>query len=779
MISRTLSKATIAAALAWAATVGIGGRALEAAQIRLKNGMVLEGKTVPLEGLTKSLASQAAGAIAVKSIMMIDNGRQRYFVPARNIEGSDDVLDAARLERFKLPQKPTGARSLAITSLGSFDATEFDEFGRRRVTINTNKGPISVVQGITEINPNSIVVTALTHKWEQSLATSSLHPQQLDQLLRYATKSENPDDRLAIARFYLQAQLYIRAGQELDSIVKDFPELKATAEETSLELRQLQAKQLLSELRRRKKSGQHRLAYQAARSFPTENMSAEVLREVRELIVESEESIAKGKRVVSLLGELQAALADPEKRSEFGPVRTRISESLDFDTLDRLDAFLKLEADPTLKAEDKLALAVSGWMLGSANAGTDLATALRLWNARALVLEYLPSEDEKLRSDLLAELQLIEGFGPKALLQMIPQLPPCIETPDVVPGKPVRIQVPGRNEGEVLATYDVLLPDEYSPNRPYPVVLTMTAAGRPAVRQLEWWGSSGEGKSGQSQRHGYIVIAPEWAEPQQRDYDYSAKTHQTVQTVLRDARKRFNIDSDRIFLSGHGSGGDAAFDIGMSHPDLFAGVIPITGISDKFCKWYWSNSKGLAWYIVTGELDRDSFARNARDVNRMLIRNYDVTYSEFLGRGSESYYEEIHRIFEWMDLHRRQPLPRDLDMQVLRPSDNRFYWLQADEIPAAAAMAAVLADMPGVKVNPMTLEGKINEGNGIYLTSASPRHTLWLMPGLVDFEKRVVVRHRGRQKFNEFVQPELTTILDDLRIRGDRQRVYQAKVVID
>ena len=47
----------------------------------------------------------------------------------------------------------------------------------------------------------------------------------------------------------------------------------------------------------------------------------------------------------------------------------------------------------------------------------------------------------------------------------------------------------------------------------------------------------------------------------------------TVESI-RDARKRFRIDSDRVFLAGHGEGGNAAFDIGMSRPDLFAGVIP-------------------------------------------------------------------------------------------------------------------------------------------------------------------------------------------------------------
>ena len=44
---------------------------------------------------------------------------------------------------------------------------------------------------------------------------------------------------------------------------------------------------------------------------------------------------------------------------------------------------------------------------------------------------------------------------------------------------------------------------------------------------------------------------------------------------LRDAMRRFSIDSDRVFLSGHSIGGDAAWDIGLAHPDLWAGVIPI------------------------------------------------------------------------------------------------------------------------------------------------------------------------------------------------------------
>ena len=68
-------------------------------------------------------------------------------------------------------------------------------------------------------------------------------------MIRKATDQSDPDDRLAVARFYLQAELYLRAGKELDSIKKNFPNLAARADEVGVNLRQLLANQLLAELK--------------------------------------------------------------------------------------------------------------------------------------------------------------------------------------------------------------------------------------------------------------------------------------------------------------------------------------------------------------------------------------------------------------------------------------------------------------------------------------------------------------------------------------------------
>ena len=59
------------------------------------------------------------------------------------------------------------------------------------------------------------------------------------------------------------------------------------------------------------------------------------------------------------------------------------------------------------------------------------------------------------------------------------------------------------------------------------------------------------------------------------------------------------------------------------------------------------------------------------------------------------------------------------------------------------------------------------------------RHILWLSPDVVNFEQRVKVRFKGRQELNQFVKPDVETLLEDLRTRGDRQNLYTAKLDIE
>ena len=55
--------------------------------------------------------------------------------------------------------------------------------------------------------------------------------------------------------------------------------------------------------------------------------------------------------------------------------------------------------------------------------------------------------------------------------------------------------------------------------------------------------------------------------------------------------------------------------------------------------------------------------------------------------------------------------------------------------------------------------------------------TVWLSSDLVNFEQRVKIVD-GSTKFFELVRPDIGVMLEDLRVRGDRQRMYLGKIEI-
>ena len=114
----------------------------------------------------------------------------------------------------------------------------------------------------------------------------------------------------------------------------------------------------------------------------------------------------------------------------------------------------------------------------------------------------------------------------------------------------------------------------------------------------------------------------------------------------------------------------------------------------------------------------------------------------------------------------------------MRPFDTRFHWLQVEGLPSRLSEPFLWNSGPRHKPPGFRVTGKFTAGNDIntvYIEHPGSRATLWLSPDLVDFNKRLKVI-KGNSVFYDFVQPEIGVMLEDLRIRGDRQRLYWAKV---
>ena len=148
---------------------------------------------------------------------------------------------------------------------------------------------------------------------------------------------------------------------------------------------------------------------------------------------------------------------------------------------------------------------------------------------------------------------------------------------------------------------------------------------------------------------------------------------------------------------------------------------------------------------------------------------FDFMLVEYLGRGVDRYLDESPKLFDWMDLHRRKAPPKEFQIESLRKTDNRHFWVTALDLPTTTILPAPAGT--SARITTMDIEPRINEGNTISLKAPAKRFVIRLAPDLVDFEKRVRVTKDGRQLFFNFVTPESTAILDELRATGDRTRL--------
>jgi len=465
------------------------------------------------------------------------------------------------------------------------------------------------------------------------------------------------------------------------------------------------------------------------------------------------------------------------------PIHEEIQAELSFHTLNRMAAFLRLADDNELKPDQKVALAISGWLLGSADAIDNLAVASSLAEVRDEVKTYLSAKRPHEREASLERIMSLEGGAPSFVAKLIEQMKPPIDTETSqldVPGM-YELSIPGTDQ-QAEFTYYVQLPPEYNPYRRYPCVVTLNGAGSTEIQQIDWWAGSYSEKSamrqGQAARRGYVVIAPKWQKPFQHKYEFSLREHAAVLFCLRDACKRVAIDTDRVYLSGHSIGGDAVWDIALSHPDLWAGVIPIVANSDRYVHKYSDNARDLPMYFVGGERDGGWLNNNGMELDRYFKGSrYDVTAVQYLGRGHEHFQDEIQRIFDWMEgpTHRRDFFPKEITALSMRPWDNYFWWLELSEIPSRSLALPAESQEKERSVRPIQTRARILENNRITVSARSHRGIVWLAPEMVSFERPVNVSVNGHNIRYEG-GADLEILLEDVRTRGDRQHPFWAKV---
>ncbi len=750
--------------------------------VTLKNGLRLRGTALRVGGMSNATTkANNRGPVPSTGFWMIDDGVRRYFVHNRQVRGAEEAADLGAIVSFKMKQEKRG-RSIGFATVGSFGSVQpFDEYGRRTVTLATQKGMVPIVQAITEIRPDYCVVESLTHAWEYKLDTQSIPAAVLTSLIEKSSNRDDPAELKAAVLFYVQSKLYEQAQAELQHMKARFPDLGDWCDEYQRQLEEFIARRAMNEIERRQLAGQHNLAMYFAKQFPSGRVSADVSQRAQDVLQDYEQALLDRDRVVMLLDLLQAEVSQ-EQAQRLTSLRAIVQDELQYELMERLEPFLRASEDETLPADQKLALAYSGWLLGNDQAIVDLDEAIRLWDARFQILEYLRNERNPQRDEeILQALRGIESISIERVATMLRHLPLPFDPVAQETGKVIPVEIPEQGT-DPLIRYSIMLPPEYSPAHRYPLLVVLRSERNSAESAIQLWAGSAE-QPGWAQRRGYIVIAPEYCSDDAVVHRPGVIDHRTILRSIQHVRKRYRVDSDRIFLTGHGMGGDACFDVAMSNPGIFAGVIPINGGGGWIAKAYSGNGPDDAWYIVGGERDRNLLDANAGFLNDMMRRGQNVVYCEYKARGFEAYTEEQERIFEWMQIQRRVPLKefRKWSGGSVRKADNSFSWLEAGGIQDQY-FPAIDWDSPNPKLPlPRPYKGEISAGGlsvGIRINVTHPgtTTTIRLSPEIFNFDNRCEIHVNTRNVFRDYIKPSIEAMITDVRERGDREQLFWARL---
>jgi predicted esterase len=107
---------------------------------------------------------------------------------------------------------------------------------------------------------------------------------------------------------------------------------------------------------------------------------------------------------------------------------------------------------------------------------------------------------------------------------------------------------------------------------PRPLIIVLHGFGDRAAHYTELWGpTAGEIGAILAVPHGTKAVGEGrgWGDVEEADA--------VVQLTLDYVGRRFDVDPDRVVLTGFSQGGFMAMAVGLRHPNLFVGVIPMAG----------------------------------------------------------------------------------------------------------------------------------------------------------------------------------------------------------
>ncbi|MBU2984680.1 hypothetical protein KO528_04925 [Saccharophagus degradans] len=319
--------------------------------------------------------------------------------------------------------------------------------------------------------------------------------------------------------------------------------------------------------------------------------------------------------------------------------------------------------------------------------------------------------------------------------------------------------------------YVLVVPKAYNPAKRYPVEFKLHGGILDKKRWRsggKWWWN-GKKYEPYTLADQITVFPAAWNKALWWDKDQA----ENLPAILRDLKRTYNIDDNRVYLSGFSNGGSGALFFALKQPTEWAAffvyiahphVITERRFGGKH-KIAPENLFNSALYIVNGEKDPIYPSKSLQplvDYLEQVKVNYKFTSIEDGGHDVKWYKQLQPDIDAFKQANLRDPYPDKL--RWITEGTNRYnqvYWLRIDKLANSKVPGWISA---------------IRQGNSYNVaTEGVDEFSLMLSPEEVDFSSPIQVVHNNKIIFNAIVEQDIEVLLRSAH-KLDRTQLYTAEL---
>lgn len=322
--------------------------------------------------------------------------------------------------------------------------------------------------------------------------------------------------------------------------------------------------------------------------------------------------------------------------------------------------------------------------------------------------------------------------------------------------------------------YQWVLPNHYDPSRPTPLLIYLHGSNGPqGTAPWDRWATA----------QGAILVAPtspnrSYWHPVAQATDPTVYEETFFFTYLRAWREKFNLDWNRIYLSGFSAGGFGSWWFALRYPDWFAAVLPMAGGPPSNWGEYgpYEHVGKLPFWIWHGEKDTEVPPDLDRSGVQWLRKlGTPCEYKEYPGGDHNTWFPKDPsigtKVQEIIQELRRDPFPK----RVVWSWYESFYTI----FPGATRVMGAWWLAIGEHGEYSRLEGEITAPNVIELRSREVKSVrIRVLADAFDLSRPLEVKWSGKTVFQGEVQVDFALMLREFDARPDPWRIVVAEIPV-